>query len=386
MAERKLAHIELVHDITPIEGADNIEKIFCLGWGLIAKKGEFKEGDKAVYIEIDSQVDITKPGFEFLEKNKGRIKTLKLNRFNVISQGIALPLDVVGLDASKYNVGDDVTKVLGIKKYENPEEKRLAKEGRDLRIDRVNTRYKKFMKTKLGKWIMRHKFTRSLFLKFFGGKKIKPKAWPDFITKTDETRIENIPQQLKDKRKLEVTEKLDGTSTTFFIKKKRGTKYEFGVCSRNVRQLDKEQACYHDYNIYWAMADKYKVQNVLERIALKYNYPEYIVLQGESIGKVQGNPYKLQEDDFYGFNFIINGKKMDSVEAAELMKHYGIKWVPILQTDFVCPDTMEEMKKLATAKSVINPDVLREGCVYRDANNTVSFKNVSNEYLLNHNQ
>ena len=386
MAERKLAHIELVHDITPIEGADNIEKIFCLGWGLIAKKGEFKEGDKAVYIEIDSQVDTTKPGFEFLEKNKGRIKTLKLNKFNVISQGIALPLDVVGLDASKYNVGDDVTKVLGIKKYENPEEKRLAKEGRDLRIDRVNTRYKKFMKTKFGKWIMRHKFTRSLFLKFFGGKKIKPKAWPDFITKTDETRIENIPQQLRDKRKLEVTEKLDGTSTTFFIKKKRGTKYEFGVCSRNVRQLDKEQACYHDYNIYWAMADKYKVQNVLERIALKYNYPEYIVLQGESIGKVQGNPYKLQEDDFYGFNLIINGKKMDSVDAAELMKHYGIKWVPILQTDFVCPDTMEDMKKLATAKSVINSDVLREGCVYRDADNTISFKNVSNEYLLKHNQ
>lgn len=385
MVERALAHIELVHDITPIEGADNIEKIFCLGWGLIAKKGEFKEGDKAVYIEIDSQVDTTKPGFEFLEKNKGRIKTLKLSKFNVISQGIALPLDVVGLDASKYNVGDDVTKVLGITKIQTDEEKRLARESVDLRINRVNFRYKKFMKSKLGKWIMKHKFTCSLFLKFFGGKKIKPKAWPDFITKTDETRIENIPQQLEDKRKLEVTEKLDGTSTTFFIKKKHGTKYEFGVCSRNVRQLDKEQACYHDYNIYWAMADKYKVQNVLERIALKYNYPEYIVLQGESIGKVQGNPYKLQEDDFYGFNLIIDGKKMDSVDAAELMKHYGIKWVPILQTDFVCPDTMEEMKKLATAKSVINPDVLREGCVYRDANNTVSFKNISNDYLLKRN-
>ena len=385
MAERKLAHIELVHDITPIEGADNIEKIFCLGWGLIAKKGEFKEGDKAVYIEIDSQVDTTKPGFEFLEKNKGRIKTLKLNRFNVISQGIALPLDAVGLDASKYNVGDDVTKVLSITKIQTDEEKRLIRESADPRINRVNSRYKKFMKSKLGKWVMKHKFTRTLFLRLFGGKKVKPKAWPDFISKTDETRIENIPQQLKDKRKLEVTEKLDGTSTTFFIRKKRGTKYEFGVCSRNVRQLDKEQACYHDYNIYWAMADKYKVQSVLERIALRYNYPEYIVLQGESIGKVQGNPYKLQEDDFYGFNLIINGKKMDSVEAAELMKHYGIKWVPILQTDFVCPDTMEEMKKLATAKSVINPDVLREGCVYRDANNTVSFKNVSNDYLLKRN-
>lgn len=384
MAERALAHIELVHDIRPIEGADFIEACSVLGWNLVCSKGEFKEGDKCVYIEIDSRVDVTKPVFEFMAKNDGKVKTRKFR--GMISQGLALALDKFDIDLSKYKVGDDVTKLLGITKIQTDEEKRLAKESADPRISRVKQRYKKFLKTRCGNFIMGHRFTRIIFLRWFGGKKVKPKAWPDFISKTDEIRIENAPLQLADKRPLEVTEKLDGTSTTFFVKKKRGTKYEFGVCSRNVRQLDKKQACYHDYNIYWAMADKYKVQNVLERIALKYSYPEYIVLQGESIGKVQGNPYKLQEDDFYGFNLIINGKKMDSVDAAELMKHYGIKWVPILQTDFVCPDTMEEMKKLATAKSVINADVLREGCVYRDANNTISFKNVSNEYLLKHHQ
>ena len=382
MAERKLAHIELVHDITPIEGADNIEKIFCLGWGLIAKKGEFKEGDKAVYIEIDSQVDTTKPGFEFLEKNNGRIKTFKLNRFNVISQGIALPLNVVGLDASKYNVGDDVTKVLGIKKYETPEEKRLARESQDPRIARANSRHKKFMKSRFGKWLMRHKFTRNILLSLLGVRRAKPKAWPDFITKTDETRIENVPGQLKDKRPLEVTEKLDGTSTTFFVKRKRGTKYEFGVCSRNVRQLDEKQACYHEYNIYWAMAKKYNVEEVLNKLVKMNNYPDHIVLQGESIGKVQGNPYKLDEDDFYAFNLIIDGRKLDSVVGKHILSEFGIKWVPILQTDFVCPDTMEEIKALANGKSVITPTVLREGCVYRDAENTRSFKNVSNEFLL----
>lgn len=384
MAERKLAHIELVHDIRPIEGADFIEACSVLGWNLVCSKGEFKEGDKCVYIEIDSRVDVTKPVFEFMAKNDGKVKTRKFK--GMISQGLALALDKFDVDLSKYGVGDDVTKILGITKIQTDEEKRLARESIDPRITRVNSRYKKFMKSKLGKWIMKHKLTRNIFLRFFGGKKCKPKAWPDFISKTDETRIENMPQQLKDKRTLEVTEKLDGTSTTFFIKKKRGTKYEFGVCSRNVRQLDREQACFHEYNIYWAMADKYKVQDVLERIAVKWNYPEYIVLQGESIGKVQGNPYKLEEDDFYGFNFIINGKKMDSVDAAELMKHYGIKWVPILQTDFVCPDTMEEMKELSHGNSVINPSVLREGCVYRDAKNTVSFKNVDPIYLLKHNQ
>lgn len=384
--ERALAHVEYVHDINKIEGADAIELVHVLGWTLIAKIGEFKEGDKCVYIEIDSQVDTTMPCFEFLASKGGRIKTLKLNKFGVVSQGIAMPLSSFGWDPNKYKEGQDVTKELKIHKYENPEEKRLAKEGRDLRVDRVSSRYKKFMKTNLAKFIMKHKTLRKIFLSIFGGKRIKPKAWPDFISKTDEIRIENVPFRLEDKSPLEVTEKLDGTSTTFFIKKKTKDKYEFGVCSRNVRQLDRDQACYHDYNIYWAMADKYKVEVALNKLAEKYSYPEYIVLQGESIGAVQGNPYKLKEDDFYAFNLIINGKKIDSVKGKEIIADYGIKWVPILDTNFICPDTMEEMKKLATAKSVINPSVLREGCVYRNAENTISFKNVSNEYLLKHNQ
>lgn len=382
---RALAHIELVHDIQPIEGADRIELVHCLGWQLVAGKGEFKEGDKCVYIEIDSRVDVSKPVFEFMSKNDGKVKTRKFK--GVLSQGLALSLDKFDVDLSKYKVGDDVTKVLGITKIQTEEEKRLAREERDVRIDRVNARHKKFVKSKLGKFLMRHKFTRNIILSLLGGKKVKPKAFPDFISKTDETRIENIPQQLKNKKPLEVTEKLDGTSTTFFIKrKKRGVKYEFGVCSRNVRQLDRKQACYHEYNIYWAMADKYNVEDVLNQLAKEYNYPEYIVLQGESIGRVQGNPYKLEEDDFYGFNFIVNGKKMDSVEASELMREFGIKWVPILQTNFICPDTMEEMKALSNGKSVINSSVLREGCVYRDEENTISFKNVDPVYLLKHNE
>ena len=384
MAERALAHIELVHDIEPIEGADFIELVHCLGWQCVANKGEFKEGDKCVYIEIDSKVDTTKPVFEFMAKRDGKVKTIKLK--GKLSQGLALALDKFDIDLSKYKVGDDVTKVLGITKIQTDEEKRLARESQDPRIARAASRHKKFMKSKFGKWLMRHKFTRNILLWLLGGKRAKPKAWPDFITKTDETRIENVPEQLNDKRPLEVTEKLDGTSTTFFVKRKRGTKYEFGVCSRNVRQLDEKQACYHEYNIYWAMAKKYNVEEVLNKLVKMNNYPDHIVLQGESIGKVQGNPYKLDEDDFYAFNLIIDGRKLDSVAGEYILSEFGIKWVPILQTDFVCPDTMEEMKKLSNGKSVINTEVLREGCVYRDAENTRSFKNVDPIYLLKHNQ
>lgn len=380
MAERKLAHVETIAEIKPHPNGDKIELAKVLGWQLVVMKDEFKPGDKCVYIEIDSKVDVKKPEFAFLESCGGKIKTRKFR--GELSQGIALPLEKVGLKSDKYNIGDDLTKVLGIVKIQTAEEQRLKAEAVDPRLQRVKQRLKKFIKTPLGKFLMKYKLSRSVLLRIFGGKAKKRKAWPDFIAKTDETRIENIPQQLKDKRMLEVTEKLDGTSTTFFIKKGRKSAYEFGVCSRNVRQLDEKQSCYHDHNIYWDMAFKYDVENVLNRLAKHFSGPSHIVLQGESIGSVQGNPYKLSSDDFYGFNLIVDGRKIDSVQAAALLKTFGIKWVPILQTDFICPDTMEEMKALADGMSVINPKVKREGCVYRDAQNTISFKNVSNQYLL----
>lgn len=382
MAERHLAHVETIHDIEPIEGADFIEYAHVLGWGLVVGKGEFKEGDKCVYFEIDSRVDITKSVFEFMAKNDGKVKTRKFK--GKISQGLALSLDKFDIDLTKYNVGDDVTKLLNVTKIQTQEELRLKSEAQDPRESRIKQRHPKFLKSKLGKWLMKHKFTKKLILWLLGGKKKARKAWPEFISKTDEERIENMPWMLKDKRELEVTEKLDGTSTTFFLQKKGKKKFEFGVCSRNVRQFDEKQSCYHDHNIYWDMAFKYDVENVLKKLFVLLDAKNYIVLQGESVGSVQGNPLKLDEDRFYGFNLIVDGVKIDSVVAAEKVGIFGIQWVPILQTYFVCPDTMEEMKKLATGKSVVNPNVMREGCVYRDAENKISFKNVSAEYLLKH--
>lgn len=379
---RALAHIEKIVAVEPIENADRLELVTVLGWKCVANKGEFRVGDLCIYHEIDSRVPIDKPVYEFMASNDGKVKTRKFR--GQISQGLALSLDKFDVNLSKYKEGDDVTALLGVTKIVTDEEKRLAKEAEDPRVARVRIRYKKFLKSKLGKWIMKHKWTRNIFLRLFGGKKVKRKAWPDFISKTDETRIENMPWQLNDKQVLQVSEKLDGTSTTFFIKKK-GKKYEFGVCSRNVRQLDDKQTCYHDSNVYWEMAHKYNIESVLKDLANQLD-ADYIVLQGETIGNVQGNPYKLDENRFYAFNLIVDGKKYDSVVGKDILAMFGIGWVPILQRDFVAPDTMEEMKALAEGMSVINPKVKREGCVYRNEANTVSFKNVSVSYLLKHGQ
>ena len=76
--------------------------------------------------------------------------------------------------------------------------------------------------------------------------------------------------------------------------------------------------------------------------------------------------------------------RLPSTDGKKIIESWGMKWVPILDTDYHVPEDMEEFKQYATAKSVVNPDVLREGVVLRDPVNDLSFKNVSREYLLKH--
>lgn len=249
-------------------------------------------------------------------------------------------------------------------------------------------RHPKLAKQKWFRWLMKREWGKKLLFVFFGRKKDSPKGWPThfpFIHKTDEERCENLPQMLGYDKPLTVTEKLDGTSTTFILERKGKKKFEFYVLSRNVRQKDEKQSCYHDHNIYWDMAFKYNVEDRLREF-LEIN-PEmsYVCIQGESVGSVQGNPLKLAEDDFYAFNFIVSTVgRLPSVDGKEIVEKMGMKWVPILDTNFMMPNDMEEFKQMATAKSAVNPVVMREGIVLRDPTTDFSFKNVSREYLLKH--
>ncbi|WP_337564108.1 hypothetical protein [Megasphaera sp.] len=64
---RKLASIQKIISLTPIPNADRIELARVLGWKCVVKKGEFKVGDKCVYIEIDSIPPSDNPVFDFLK-------------------------------------------------------------------------------------------------------------------------------------------------------------------------------------------------------------------------------------------------------------------------------------------------------------------------------
>lgn len=384
MADRALAHIEKIEWVRPINGADNIELIGVLGWVCIAKKEEFKPGDLAVYIEIDSKCPESDERFAFLATKHYKVKTMKLGKFKVISQGLALPISLFP-ELSDKAIGSDVTESLKITYSCEEDIKRKSNNiDSNAKYKSMTQRHKKFFSRPLVRKIMRYKFGRKIMFLFFGRKKDNPKEFPKWIVKTDETRIENAPFYLESTDKWIKTEKLDGTSCTFAVDRIKKNKFEFIVCSRNVRQADRNQETYHESNVYWELADKYGIENILTKFAMENGYNR-VVLQGEGVGSVQGNPYKMKENELFVFNLIVDSVRLGTVDMAKFCEQNGLKHVPIIDTEYLLPKTMEEMKLEADGYSEINPKVKREGFVYRSVDGQQSFKNVSREYLLKHN-
>lgn len=383
--KRALAHIEKVTNIRPIEGADNIEQCYVLGWNLICKKGEFKEGDPCVYIEIDSKVP-EREEFEFLRTKGFKVKTMKLGKFNCISQGLALPQSVFK-ELDGLREGTDVTDILGIKYSVEEDNIRKSNGNPNAKYKSMKARHPKFFSNKFVKKLMKYEWFRKLIFVFLEKKKDAPKGFPKhfpFIKVTDEERCENLPYILENKEPWIKTQKVDGTSSTYILEKK-GRKYEQYVCSRNVRQLTPSQANYHkdiDGNVYWMMAEKYHIFDFLKKY-LERNHLSYVCIQGETAGpNIQGNPHKLKEICFFGYNLIRSDiGRINSIDAAKICNRNGIPWVPIADEHYILPDTMEELKKDADGSCLVG-EGLREGWVYRSLDGQRSFKNVSREYLL----
>lgn len=386
--KRALAYVVTIDEIKPIEGYDRVEYARTNGWWVIIGKADnLHVGDKCVYFEVDSKVNSEDERFAFLDKRNYKIKTQRMCK--VISQGLLMPLSAFP-ELGDADVNTDVTDKLKVTYAVEEDNARKGKVDPNAKYRSMTARHQKIFKKKWARWMMRREWGRKIMFFFFGKKKDNPRTFPThfpFIHKTDEERCENLVNVvLGYERPLIVTEKLDGTSSTYILERKKKNKYEFYVLSRNVRQADEKQECYHDHNIYWDMAFKYDIEAHLKEYLEQNPDCPYVCIQGESVGSVQGNPLKLAEDDFYCFNFI-DGRvgRVDSVTGRDIVAAWNIKWVPILDTNYMMPSSMEEFKKFATAKSVVNPNVLREGIVLRDPTNDFSFKNVSREYLLKHN-
>jgi hypothetical protein len=359
--ERKLASIRRISDIQEIPGADLIELALVDGWKVVvAKEVGHKVNDLVVYCEIDSFLPI-KEEFEFLRKSSFkkmgdeegfRLRTVKLR--GQVSQGLILPLSVlfegygyrvsetllnenVALEPNRTVIspsdmielvpGTDVTEKLGIVKYEPPIPTELA-----------------------GK-------VKGLF--------------PSFIRKTDEERIQNLASEYDEMKKhtYYVTEKLDGSSATFYF-----NNGEFGVCSRNLELLETEG------NTFWKVARELDLENKLRENGMNLS------IQGELIGEsVQGNPYKIKGQTVRFFNlFDIDLQEYHSLSTFQsLITDLELETVPVLNTHLHLPETIDELLLMADDKSELNPNFDREGLVIRSLDRKISFKVISNKFLLN---
>jgi hypothetical protein len=353
---RRLATVRTISDIRPIEGADRIVVAQVDGWECVVQKDEFKVGDNIVYIEVDSIVS-ERPEFEFLRSRRFRVKTIKLR--NQISQGLVLPMNI--LPPGYYRIDDDVTDILGIKKHD----------PQAMRESWLNTPEER---SKLFKWFMRFKWFRRIF-----AKSKRKGGFPDWIVKTDEERIQNKTAMFFIEKKNETlftaTEKLDGQSVTFFLKKVGRKKYEFGVCSRNI-YLGKP-----DSSSYWIIAQSLNIEHVLKSIIGSH---DHVVLQGEIIGPdIQGNKYQLGKYDFYAFNLIYpDNKKIHTLDMPQYLSQYGIKTVPVIHTSVPLEDTIADVVEDAKGNSNLLASQKREGLVWRNFAHNISFKAINPDFLL----
>ena len=406
--ERELCYIVKIDAIEPIVGSDNCEAAIVGGWRVMTRKETFKPGNMAVYFEIDSKVPEKEP-FKFLEKKHYKVKTQKYTfggKGNFISQGLLMPLtdfpDLFEEDhvsnmgwiykgvKCEYNIvepGQFLTKLLGVKYSVAEDNTRKSKSDK---FTKMRARHQKlFKKNKLVQWLWNRRWGKEILFFFLGNKKDK-RGWPDWVRKTDEERCQNLPQLFPgDETKWIVTEKIDGSSTTFTYKRK-GKNKGFYVCSRNVcfDTPEKAKKCYYDSNIYLEMAEKYDIENKLKEILEKYGGDyDFVTLQGETYGEsVQKRTYSIEGRDFMAFNLIFgndinNQDRLSSTQMKTILDEYTIPSVPILNTSYQLPQTCDELLIYADGESELDGKT-REGIVLRTQDGNNSFKAVSNQFLL----
>ena len=397
--QRELAYVVNIDRIEPIVGSDNCEAAVVGGWRVMTRKGTFQTGDKAVYFEIDSKVPETET-FAFLAPKHYKVKTQKYTfggKGLMISQGLLMSFEDFGWDINAYEVGDFLTEILGVKYSVVEDNKRKASVDK---YKRMAQRHAKLFKTnKLVQWLYARTWGKKLLFLFLGNKRDSASGWPvgkfPGVSKTDQERCENMTWVLEDKTPYIVTQKCDGSSGTFILAKRPFGKYEFYVCSRNVRMFKPDQKCFYgDNNYYWEAALKYDIENKMRNYLKENKDISFVCWQGEICAPgIQKNPHNLKDLHLYCFHMTDskNGR-YDIREAKKIWDKYNMETVPIVNENFILPNDFEEFKLQADGlydASVCEGDSTcpREGFVYyKTTDPTFSFKNVSREYLLKQGQ
>ena len=258
-----------------------------------------------------------------------RIKTMRFR--GELSQGLFLPLsNFPEIVADTVDVGDNVTELLGIRKWEIPEV-----------------------------------VTSSGMQK--GNK-------PHNIPTTDETRIQSSIALL-DKlagHPYYITTKMDGTSCTMYHKDG-----DFGVCGRNYEYADDEKSAM------WQFAHKHSLPDKMKA------YGRNIAVQGEFCGAgIQKNRLKLMNPELFIFDVVdLDTLQYISLEEIiEVTDALELNRVPLEENSDSFKYTLPELLEKARGKYTSGSN--KEGIVVRSKenigryNSRISFKAINNDFLL----
>ena len=401
--ERELAYVVLIDGIEPIPGYDRVEHAIVGGWRVIVQKDQFKVGDPAIYFEIDSRVPSDRECFAFLEKRHYKIKTLKMCK--TLSQGLLMHASDFGWEIHErgnLDTGDSAVYIFddeGIEHYANDESRFLTKKlGVTYADDEDNTRkapsvdkykkmemrHRKLFKNPIIHWFMRYKFGREVMFFFFGKKKDKKNGWPSHIAqKTDVERIQNCIWLLNDKQPYVASEKVDGSSFSAMAERGRFGKIKYYVCSRNVVFDNPNAECFYDTNIYFEAWNKYNLKEIITKILNDYNLPN-VAIQAEVYGNdIQKRDYSTKEHQMAVFHIVSNCVKFPMDKVVEICEKYGLPHVPIVDDNYIFPDTIEELQKYVESEPSKIDGLAREGIVFYDkATGAQYVKFVSPNFLL----
>ena len=398
--QRELAYLVKVDNVTPMD-ADRLECAHIGGWHCVVGKGEFQVGDTAVYFEIDSQLPDKEPfsTMEFLRSKQFKIKTQKIR--GEYSQGLLMPVSAFGwviqLDGSiwcpedgdhgRHYIDDEsrfLTEKLGVTYAEHVDNIRKSN-GVD-KYKKMSARHPKIFKRRWVRWLMKRQWGKELLYFFFGKRRDSKGVWPSWVRKTNEERIQNCSWLLAENKDWVVTEKIDGTSTTFALKDRK-----FYVCSHNVVFDGPDKNCYYDTNVYLEMAQKYDMKNKMcEALKLRRLLDRNVIgliVQAETYGKkIQRRDYSRDDHDMAVFNVIWvfkdgSQKRLNPIEGRQYCDCYGLPFVPIIG-QISLPNSCDEIIAFAGSEPSKIDGHMREGIVCRSLDGAQSFKAVSPQYLV----
>ena len=171
--QRELAYIVTIDEIRPIPNYDRVEHARVGGWWVIVKKDQFKVGDPAIYIEVDSRVPEEEP-FMFLAAKHFKVKTQKMCK--VLSQGLLMHPNDFGWEAQNDNlggytiltnkphqyfeVGSFLTEELGITYADAADNKRKANSADKYKL--MAQRHGKLFAKQPFRWLMKREWGKKL--------------------------------------------------------------------------------------------------------------------------------------------------------------------------------------------------------------------------------